>query len=71
MSRGYKEAGVSPDGQLWKNYQRNMIPLDCADYRTAVLIQIAHDAVRNKFKSSANELDRLGAFVEMVTLAQH
>ena len=71
VSRGYKEAGVSPDGQLWKNYQRNMMPLDRPDFRAAILIQIAHEAVRTKFKSSANELDQLGAFVEMVTLAQH
>ena len=26
MNIGYKEAGVSPDGQLWKNYQRDKIP---------------------------------------------
>ena len=63
VNRGYKEDGVSPDGQLWKNYQRNMIPLDRPDSRTAVLIRIARDAVR--------ELDQLGAFVEMVALAQH
>ena len=48
-----------------------MIPLDHPDSRAAILIQIAHDTVRTKFKSSANELDQLGAFVEMVTLAQH
>ena len=60
VNRGYKEDGVSPDGQLWKNYQRNRIPLDRPDSRATILIQIAHEAVRTKFKSSANELDQLG-----------
>ena len=71
VSRGYKEAGVSPDGQLWKNYQRNRISLNPPDSKATILIQLARDAVRTKSKSSADELDQLGAFVELVTLAQH
>ena len=48
-----------------------MIPLDRPDSRATILIQIAHEAVRTKFKNSANELDQLGAFFEMVTMEQH